>query len=102
MRGVVAMLAVLLAVSAVAGEPTATPPPVTKAKVFETDRYGNKGDQAFVVKDNKVFATDRYGNKIGQAYVTKGEKVFETSKYGSRGDQAYVVKDKTPAAPVKK
>jgi len=48
--------------------------------VYATDRYGNRGDQAFVVKDNKVYATDRYGN---------------------RRDQAYVVKDKTPETPKK-
>jgi len=62
--GLVAMS--VFAVSAVAGEPATTPPPETKVKVFETNPYGRKLDQAYVVKGNKVFETDRYGNKGDQ------------------------------------
>jgi len=43
----------LTALLASAEEPKAAAP-ATEAKVYETDRYGNRGDQAFVVKDDKV------------------------------------------------
>ena len=71
-------------------------PATRDAKVYATDRYGNKVGQAYEVKGDKIYATDKYGNRVGQAYVTKGDKVYATDKYGNRIGQAYVIKDTTP------
>jgi hypothetical protein len=70
-------------------------------KVYQTDQYGNRQQQAYVVKepktppaatngntqqhtpamqDGKIYQTDKYGNRQQQAYVLKGDKVYQTTR----------------------
>ena len=65
MRAMVGILVTLAAMSAVATEPQLVTPE-TKAKIFATDRYGNKQGQAYTVKGNKVYATNRSATRTAR------------------------------------
>ena len=65
----------------------------TGVKIYRTDQYGNRTEQAYAVEGDKVYQTDQYGNRRRQAYAVEGDKIYQTDQYGNRRRQAYEVKD---------
>ena len=72
-----------LAASSVAAEEPKAVATVSKAKVYATDKYGNRQAPAYVLQDSKLYATDRYDNRPTQAYVIQRNKIYQTDKYGN-------------------
>ena len=45
-----------------------------------------------MIKEGKIYQTDKYGIRQQQAYVITNDKVYQTDKYGNRQQQAFVLK----------
>lgn len=65
-------------------------------KIYQTDKYGNRQQQAYVVRGDKIYHTDKYGNRQQQAFVVQGDKIYQTDKYGNRQQQVFTIETRKP------
>ena len=87
MRNVIAMLAALLAVSAVADEAKMTAPPAKGTTIHPTDQYGNVQNHqpSWVAKDDgRIVAVSPYGQEQHHkpGFQVKGDRVYQTDPQG--------------------
>jgi hypothetical protein len=86
-----AMIVLLAGVAQADSRPPAPGPQLRDGRVYQTDRYGTRLGQAFVIRGNRVYQTNRYGTVQGQAYLIQGNRVLQTDRYGTVRGPAYVI-----------